>query len=95
MQENFIYKTIRRLKDKSCETYDSNIDYVDRYGSEGGDVTASYDRINTPKVRKIQCEGMSYYLTYLEEKFYIIVDEGETLSQYFKRENLIKGIEAQ
>ena len=38
---------------------------------------------------------MSYYLTYLEEKFYIIVDEGETLSQYFKRENLIKGIEAQ
>ena len=36
---------------------------------------------------------MVYHLSYLEEKFYILVDEGGTLAPKFKIYNLIKGVE--
>ena len=38
---------------------------------------------------------MVYYLKSIEEKFDILVNKGDTLTQNFKRENWLKGIEAQ
>ena len=75
--------TIRRMKDKRYETYNIIVDYVDDYVYEAGDVTAVYECIKIRKKQKIKCVGMAYYLPHLEEKFDILVYEGETLIPNF------------
>ena len=36
---NSVGKTIMRMKDKGCETYNTIIKYFDNYGYEGGAIT--------------------------------------------------------
>ena len=86
---------IRRLgKNQGSEAYDAILEYYEKHGAEGGAVSGAYDRIGSLKMRRVQCGGMSYYISTLEDDFDTLEDEGEKISEKFKREALIKGVTA-
>ena len=75
-------KTIRRLKkDEGSQAYDAVLEYNNKHGADGGEVTAAYDCINSLKVTRVTCGGMTFYLTTLEEQFDALVDEGENITE--------------
>ena len=48
--------TVRQINYKGYEAYEVIIKYVDNNRAEFGNMTASYDRINTLEVRKFNVE---------------------------------------
>ena len=90
-----IGRTIRRLEDhEGSKAYDEVIKFFNKHGTEGGVVTAAYDKINHLKVKRVTCDGMALYLNMLEKQFDALHDEGKTVTEKFKRDHLIKGIVA-
>ena len=49
-------KTVRQMNYKGYEAYEVIINYVDNNRADFGNMTASYDRINTLEVRKSNLE---------------------------------------
>ena len=72
-----IGRDIRRLeKHQGSEAYDKVLEYYEKHGSEGGAVSRAYDRISTLKMKRVQCGGMSCYLSALEDDFDNLRGEG-------------------
>ena len=75
---------------KGYEAYEVIINYVDNNRADFGNMTASYDRINTLEVRKSNVE-VWHTTWHILKVFDILEDEGDTLTSNFNIYKLLKG----